>query len=413
MAAFDAVGARTIRCDEPGLGTAFNIGLAEARHEIVLLTNDDCTVEPLGSFGWECVDSDPDAIVSGRVRPQGDPDVVPSTIDDPIRRDHVGGPGFVLYTQCMALRGSDVLGFGGFDGRIRPSAEDNDLSYRWLRAGRRIRYEPDFVVWHQDWRTREQLERMYVGYGVGQGMVYAKHLRRGDLVVARFLARDLYAIGRGFARRVVRGPPPVVDWRFGFARASGRARSGTPCVRALVGTRDRLDRARCDPGARRHPRWSQFDYLHIRRLVDDISTALARIAGPVRDVLDIYCGTRPYDDLLPEGVRCVGLDVPGNPYDGIADVISDAFLPFEDESFDLVTCYEAFQYVPDPAHGIAEMRRVLRPGGTALVTVPFAWEYDRAIVEHRYTEPELAHSSQAGKTSTSSRTEGASWSGRH
>jgi SAM-dependent methyltransferase len=140
---------------------------------------------------------------------------------------------------------------------------------------------------------------------------------------------------------------------------------------------------------RRHPRPTQFDYLHIRRLVDDISVALARVAGPVRDVLDIYCGTRPYDDLLPEGAHCVGLDVPGNPYDGVADVISDEFLPFEDASFDLVTCYEAFQFVSDPAHGVAEMRRVLRPGGTALVTVPFAWEYDRSIVEHRYTEPEL------------------------
>ena len=78
----------------------------------------------------------------------------------------------------MALRRSVVLEFGGFDGSICPSAEDNDFSYRWLRAGRHIRYEPDFVVWHHDWRTREQLERLYVGYGIGQGMVYGKHLRR-------------------------------------------------------------------------------------------------------------------------------------------------------------------------------------------------------------------------------------------
>jgi SAM-dependent methyltransferase len=140
---------------------------------------------------------------------------------------------------------------------------------------------------------------------------------------------------------------------------------------------------------RRHPSPTQFDYLHVRRLVDDIAAAIARIPGPIRDVLDVYCGSRPYDDLLPGGARCVGLDIEGNPYGNVADVISDEFLPFESETFDLVTCYEAFQYVPDPAHGVAEMRRVLRPGGTALVTVPFAWEYDRAIVEHRYTEPEL------------------------
>jgi SAM-dependent methyltransferase len=140
---------------------------------------------------------------------------------------------------------------------------------------------------------------------------------------------------------------------------------------------------------RRHPRLTQFDYLHVRRLVDDIVDALARLPSPVRDVLDVYCGTRPYDDLLPRGARCVGLDVMGNPYGELADVISNDFLPFEDESFDLVTCYEAFQYVPNPEHGVAEMGRVLRPGGTALVTVPFAWEYDRSIVEHRYTESEL------------------------
>ena len=140
---------------------------------------------------------------------------------------------------------------------------------------------------------------------------------------------------------------------------------------------------------RRHPRRTQFDYLHVRRLVDDIAAALAHVPGPVRDVLDIYCGTRPYDDLLPAGALCTGLDVEGNPYGDLADVASNEFLPFEDDSFDLVTFYEAFQYVEDPVHGLSEIQRVLRPGGTLLLTIPFAWEYDRTIVERRYTEPEL------------------------
>jgi SAM-dependent methyltransferase len=106
------------------------------------------------------------------------------------------------------------------------------------------------------------------------------------------------------------------------------------------------------------------------------------------DVLDIYCGSRPYDDLLPSGARCTGLDIEGNPY-GLADVVSNEFLPFEDASFDLVTCYEAFHYVEDPVHGVSEIRRVLRPGGGVLISVPFVWEYNRTILEHRYTEPEL------------------------
>lgn len=139
---------------------------------------------------------------------------------------------------------------------------------------------------------------------------------------------------------------------------------------------------------RRHPRRSQFDYLHVRRLVDDLRATLGAVDGPVRDVLDIYCGTRPYDDLLPAGARCVGLDVEANPY-GVADVVSDEFLPFPDASFDLVTCYEAFHYVEDPRGGIAEIRRVLRSGGTVIIAVPFVWEYDRTILEHRFTGPEL------------------------
>lgn len=140
--------------------------------------------------------------------------------------------------------------------------------------------------------------------------------------------------------------------------------------------------------SRRRPRPTQFDYLHLRRLVRDIRDALASVDSTVGDVLDVYCGSRPYDDLLPAGSRCIGLDVVGNPY-GVADVVSDEFLPFEDASFDLVTCYEAFHYVEDPRHGAAEIRRVLRPGGAVLVSVPLVWEYDRRILEHRFTGPEL------------------------
>jgi SAM-dependent methyltransferase len=140
---------------------------------------------------------------------------------------------------------------------------------------------------------------------------------------------------------------------------------------------------------RRHPRPTQFDYLHIRRLVDDLAAAVTRVAEGVEDVLDVYCGARPYDDLLPPGARVVGLDVPGNPY-GLADVVSDEFLPFPDESFDLVMCIEAFHYVPDPVKGVTELARVLRPGGHAVIAVPLVWEYNRTILEHRYTGPELA-----------------------
>jgi SAM-dependent methyltransferase len=148
------------------------------------------------------------------------------------------------------------------------------------------------------------------------------------------------------------------------------------------------ERVRAMRRTRRWPRPTQFDYLHTRRLVDDLAQCLRSLGDGVQDVLDLYCGTRPYDDLLPSRARITGLDIPGNPY-GVADVVTDEFLPFSDESFDLVLCMEAFHYVRDPADAIPEIARVLRPGGHVIVAVPFAWEYDRSQLEHRFTGPEL------------------------
>jgi SAM-dependent methyltransferase len=140
---------------------------------------------------------------------------------------------------------------------------------------------------------------------------------------------------------------------------------------------------------RRHPRPTQFDYLHVRYLVRDLAAALHDLKHDVRDVLDVFCGARPYDDLVPHGARIVAIDIEGNPY-GVADVVTDEFLPFPDESFDLVMCIQALYYLPDPARAVSEIRRVLRPGGTTLVSVPLVWEYDRSVLTYRFTGPQLA-----------------------
>jgi SAM-dependent methyltransferase len=161
----------------------------------------------------------------------------------------------------------------------------------------------------------------------------------------------------------------------------GTAKLDQPVVEALPPAE--LDRIR---NARQHPRRTQFDYLHLRRLRDDIADELRRLP-PGLDVLDLYCGTRPYDDLLPPGSRCTGLDIDGRY--GAADLVTTEFLPFEDDAFDLVACYEGFHYIRDPAAGIAEIGRVLRPGGRVLISVPHVWEYDPDGHEHRFTGPEL------------------------
>jgi len=57
-------------------------------------------------------------------------------------------------------------------------------------------------------------------------------------------------------------------------------------------------------------------------------------------------------------------------------------LAFGDESFDAAAAMYVMTVVPDPAAVMAEMRRVLRPGGTAIVVNHFSRERGvRAVVE--------------------------------
>jgi SAM-dependent methyltransferase len=94
------------------------------------------------------------------------------------------------------------------------------------------------------------------------------------------------------------------------------------------------------------------------------------------EVLDIGCGRKPYADLVP-ATRYVGVDVdsPATRALGRADVLYDGRnLPFPDASFDGVLCSQVLEHVFTPDEFLREIRRVLRPGGRLVLTVPFAWD---------------------------------------
>jgi GT2 family glycosyltransferase len=202
-----------------GVARARNDGLRAATNDVVLVTDDDCTVPASwAATGWRLATTHPGAIVTGRVLPVGDPRAVPSTKDDPLPVDLSSERrGGWLFGNNMALPRAAVLDLGGFDERFGPeeAAEDNEFCYRWLRAGRPLRYEPSLVVQHHDWRSPEELERLYVRYARGEGFFYAKHLRRGDLRMLRFVVRDLAWGVRGLASGLLKGRESWTDSRRG------------------------------------------------------------------------------------------------------------------------------------------------------------------------------------------------------
>ena len=216
----DLAGA-TVGSDGRGIPLATNAGLRAAAHPNVLVTHDDCTVESSWvGVGQRLMAANPGAIVTGRVRAAGDAKAVPSTIDEPEAHDYTGELSVgALFANNMGLPREAVLALGGFDERFTTASEDNDLCWRWLRAGRRLLYEPELAVWHHDWRSEHELERLYVRYAYTQGMLYAKHLRRRDLRVLPFLGRDLYEGVRASAGGLLlRDRPRWADRRRGIVR---------------------------------------------------------------------------------------------------------------------------------------------------------------------------------------------------
>ena len=55
------------------------------------------------------------------------------------------------------------------------------------------------------------------------------------------------------------------------------------------------------------------------------------------------------------------------------DLVSDITeIPAPDASFDAILCSEVLEHIPEPTHALDEFMRLLRPGGTLILSAPFA-----------------------------------------
>ncbi|MBU1255488.1 class I SAM-dependent methyltransferase [Patescibacteria group bacterium] len=98
--------------------------------------------------------------------------------------------------------------------------------------------------------------------------------------------------------------------------------------------------------------------------------------------LDIGCSNSPYIKYFPNRV---GLDIQDGPN---VDIVADIHkLPFEDEKFDNILCTEVLEHLHSPHIAIAEMKRVLKPGGKLILSTRFIFPLHEVPNDYyRYTK---------------------------
>ena len=140
-----------------------------------------------------------------------------------------------------------------------------------------------------------------------------------------------------------------------------------------------------------------------RRCVGCLSTFLHRAVGHVLEGLALDPGLAVYE-LSSRGALCRYLrrtfqhvtlseffdDLPRGAFRGGVQCQDVERLTFADCAFDLVTSTEVFEHVADDERAFAEVRRVLRPGGHLVFTVPLA-DVPRTVERAVRTNGDIVH----------------------
>lgn len=169
-------------------------------------------------------------------------------------------------------------------------------------------------------------------------------------------------------------------------------------MKRLVRTVPRLSDAVVDWVTRNSAKPTGVTLAHPQWLVTWLfGRALSRVAHLVQgNVLDVGCGNKPWREVFKNAKRYTGVDYLGPSATSEAsqnvDVIANAeHLPFLSASFDTLLAMRVLEHVRRPEVAVAEFHRVLKPGGTIMLTTPFLYRVHNAEHDfHRWTANGLA-----------------------
>jgi len=119
-------------------------------------------------------------------------------------------------------------------------------------------------------------------------------------------------------------------------------------------------------------------------------------------IADIGCGTGALTKELEQYGKCIGVDISEQAINfcrsrGITNlrVGSAEETGCAPNSLDVVVCLDVLEHLEDDGTGIREIKRILKPGGMAIIFVPafmFLWSITDEVSHHhrRYRLPEIA-----------------------
>jgi ubiquinone/menaquinone biosynthesis C-methylase UbiE len=146
------------------------------------------------------------------------------------------------------------------------------------------------------------------------------------------------------------------------------------------------------------PNIAEHNFLVNGIIVDYLTLAARQYARGV--LVDVGCGEKPYRSVFANHVEShVGIDIKNSVTGDAVDVIGDAYeTSLPDQSCDTILCTEVLEHLEDPPRALLEMRRILRPDGHVILTVPFFWHLHEVPRDfYRYSEFGLRHQFEAAQ----------------
>lgn len=140
------------------------------------------------------------------------------------------------------------------------------------------------------------------------------------------------------------------------------------------------------PGGNVRKQLLSENYISRKPIYDFIKQHQHEFTGVI---LDYGCGNVPYKKMFKKCEKYIGLDydvtATSAGFKGDDGVIyyDGVNIPFEDNSMDNVLCFQVLEHVDDPIQSLTEIKRVLKPDGKLMLTLPAAYPIHMAPYDFR------------------------------